>query len=142
MLYVHVQCNHVYSVLRSRDTFGIDIILLPRCLVFPWTYQIEFIINPLFPILLGYLLHVFILVEPIFEVEDRIRATNIKFSLEYCGWVGQNTFTSQNFYQRLYHKNVSKQTFLSMVNSICQHILDLGIHTNVTRIVFVHIFLK
>ena len=52
-------------------------------------------------------------VEPIFGVQDKRRATNMKFPLKGCGQVGHKTFTSNHCYWDLYHKNLPKTFFPS-----------------------------
>ena len=74
-------------------------------------------------------------IEPIFEGDEKIRTTNMKFSLKGCVWVEHNTFKSENYYWNLYKKSYQK-TFLSMVYCLLQHIQDLKKHPNGTNIGF------
>ena len=64
------------------------------------------------------------------------------FTLKKCGIVGHKTFTSNNWYYHLYHKKLPKQTFISLVNHLLQHILDLNNHPNLTRRGFTPLILE
>ena len=70
--------------------------------------------------------------EPIFEVEWKIIAKNIKFTLKGCVRVGHNNCASNHCYWWLYQKKVPKQTHPSLVDNLIEQIPDLDIHKNYT----------
>ena len=78
----------------------------------------------------------------IFEVEDKISTTKMKFLLKGCCWVRHITSTPDNSYFCLYHKKATKINNLDPGNNLLGNTPNLGTHPNGTRRRFPPIFLS